>query len=267
MARGKEKRTSWLAVIGYTVRFTLMAAVLIGGIFVIQRAEQFLVRDARFRFIGPEYGFDSPSLQIQGVKYASRTQVLRVFAPDFGRSVYLLPLGQRRAQLKALDWVKDASITRIWPNRVLVRIEERQPVAFVQVPVDRFTRVALIDDDGRILQQPPHSPFKLPVLSGAKADDPEPVRREYVGRLQYVLKDLGKLADRVSEFDVRDRQDLVITAKMESRAVMLLMGDHNFGARLSGFINHYQEIERRMPGTWKFDLRLDDRITAVEERQ
>ena len=54
-----------------------------------------------------------------------------VFAEDFGRSVYLIPLSERRASLRTVDWVKDASVARFWPNRVVVGVTERKPVAFV----------------------------------------------------------------------------------------------------------------------------------------
>ena len=45
------------------------------------------------------------------------------------------PLEERRRRLLAIDWVEDASVSRIWPNRLVVRIHERKPVAFVNLPV------------------------------------------------------------------------------------------------------------------------------------
>ena len=56
-----------------------------------------------------------------------------VFAATSGRSVYLCPISQRREQLLAIDWVEEATVSRIWPNRLSVAIRERKPVAFVQV--------------------------------------------------------------------------------------------------------------------------------------
>ena len=38
-----------------------------------------------------------------------------------------MPLAERRRRLLAIDWVEDASVSRLWPNRVLVRITERKP--------------------------------------------------------------------------------------------------------------------------------------------
>ena len=72
-----------------------------------------------------------PTLEIAGAAHASRAQIEAVFADDSGRSVYLLPLSDRRETLRTVDWVKDASIARLWPNRVMVSVAERKPVAFI----------------------------------------------------------------------------------------------------------------------------------------
>lgn len=268
MPRKPEASSSsrpWVPILAYSVRVAIAGVVLVCALYGWNRAEHYLVRDPRFTFVAPDFGLESPSLQLSGVRYASRMQVLRVFAPDFGRSIYLLPLAQRRARLKELDWVKDASISRIWPNRVYVRIQERQPVAYVHMAVERAARVGLIDAEGVMLQQPAHSQFALPVVTGIRPDDTAPIRREKVHRLQLLMAGLGRLGDRVSEVDVSDRNNMKLTARAENRAVVLWMGDQNFAARLQNFVTHYPDIQRRLPGATTLDLRLDDRITVVEE--
>src|ERR1035437_4949979 len=116
-----------------TGRVVAIAAVvcvlLIASIYVFHRLEQFLIRDPRFALSGVEG--DPGALEIVGAAHASQSEIERVFAIDLGRSVYLLPLSDRREALRAVDWVQDASIARLWPNRVVVRVEERKPVAFL----------------------------------------------------------------------------------------------------------------------------------------
>src|ERR1039458_6153945 len=59
------------------------------------------------------------SLTIQGLVHASRSKVFRVFAPDFGRSIFSVPLSDRRLRLiKDIDWVEDAVVSRVWPDRL-----------------------------------------------------------------------------------------------------------------------------------------------------
>jgi hypothetical protein len=46
---------------------------------------------------------------------------------------------------------------------------------------------------------------------------------------------------------------------------MLLLGDRNFSPRLKNFLEHYPDIHHKMPQAATFDLRLDDRITGLED--
>ena len=125
-----------------------------------------------------------------------------MFAEDFGRSAYLIPLSDRRASLRTVDWVKDASVARFWPNRVVVGVTERKPVAFVTLGSGR--RPALIDEEGVILP-PAEDRFMLPVLVGRAAPPTRsPERRERVQRLLRLTKDLGDAARNASEVDVSD---------------------------------------------------------------
>jgi cell division protein FtsQ len=252
----------------FVARVVVIGILLVGAVYAWNRTERFLIRDARFAVALPDYGLESPSLQITGVQYASRVQVLRIFAPDYGRSLYLLPIRERREQLRAIDWIKDASVARIWPNRVLVQVTERDPVAFVNVPspeMPKLSRIALIDAEGKILQAPAgHPRFAIPVARGISLNESQLDRRGRVRRLTTLMKDLGELSERVSEVDVTDPDDLRVTTSVDHHAVVLMLGDHNFQKRFENFINHYSKIQERLANATILDLRLEDRITVVE---
>lgn len=265
----KSARAGWKTQARYwliSVSLILLVAI---GFFVYYRVEQFLTSDQRFLFRGPsEYGSPGPCLKIDGLVYASREKVVNALAEDFGRSVYLIPLEERRLRLLAIDWVRDASISRLWPDRLVVRINERTPVAFIQLPVSQdgtSFRMALIDAEGVILEPPPRASFTLPVLTGIRGEQSRRMRRDRVQMALRLVRELGKLADNVSEIDVLDAGNLKVTQQIGGRAVVLMMGNGNFLPRLQNFLNHYPEIYRRVARATTFDLRLDDRITAVEE--
>jgi cell division protein FtsQ len=48
--------------------------------------------------------------------------------------------------------------------------------------------------------------------------------------------------------------------------VTLLLGDQNFAVRYQNFINHYAEIHEKMPEASSLDLRMEDRITVVQQK-
>jgi cell division protein FtsQ len=238
---------------------------LAGAIYGSQQFQQFLIRDPRFFLPGPaDYGMESPNLELTGVKYASRAQVLRVFDQDYGRSLYLFPLVERRKALHNVRWVHDATVVRIWPNRLSVEIIERKPAAFVKLPADNIARWALIDDEGVILEPPAKAAFRLPVLAGIRQSESPEKRGVRVRRMQRLTRELGRLADKVSEIDVSDLDNLKITEQVGGNAVSLMLGDRNFSSRLHNFLDHYPDIHAKMPQASTFDLRLDDRITGLE---
>jgi cell division protein FtsQ len=234
----------------------LAGAVCVSTAMAALKVRQFALADPQFKLLR-----DKPdALTINGLRHASRAKVQRVFSADFGHSIFAVPIEERRRRLLAIDWVEDASVLRIWPDRLSVQIRERRPVAFV------FLRsgVLLIDSQGVLLDPPPQAQFTFPVLSGVREDEADEQRHDRVRAMLRVQEDLGYLAKDISEVNVADVENIRIVAQVEQRALELMIGDANFARRFQNFLNHYPEIRKRSPDVRTFDLRLDDRITAKE---
>ncbi len=266
---GEATTRDWRRALRY-VFFVLAALVLIvTGLYAYGRVDQFLAEDPHFRLAAPPPGMsESPAVHITGATHVSHARVAGVFAADYGRSLYLLPLAERRRELLSIDWVRDAAVSRLWPDRIEVRIWERQPVAYVQLPAAGTrpsTEVALVDAEGVILEMPPRSEFKLPVLTGLRREQPPNVRRDRVAIALRLLSEVGDLGGWLSEIDVGDPEDVRVVQPAEGRALLLHLGNMNFRSRLHNFQGHYPEIQKRLPNATSFDLRLDDRITALGE--
>src|ERR1035441_7140790 len=159
MARATQKPAGfrwrlwlWLLALGVVGVSTAMAAL---------KVRQFVVTDPRFAL--PR---DAGSLTIAGLRYTERSKVLRIFAGDFDHSIFSAPLEERRRRLLAIDWVEEASVSRVWPDRLAVRIQERKPVAFVLL----HSSVLLIDAHGVLLNPPAQAQFTFPVLAGIREE-------------------------------------------------------------------------------------------------
>ena len=259
MARTEEpKGIRWRLWLNLVLAGAALAMVIYAG----RQVRRFVNTDPRFTLASPDER--SAGLTMDGVVHASRYRVLATFTPDFGRSVFLSPIEERRRRLLAIDWVEDASIARIWPNRMAVHIKERKPVAFVNLPVPggRGSRVLLIDAQGVLLAPPPQSHFAFPVLSGITDEQTEPERRLRVEAMLRLLGDLGPLGKDISEVDAAAPENLIIVTRVEGATVELVMGNQKFSQRMQNFLEHYPEIHRHSADARAFDLRLDDRITA-----
>jgi cell division protein FtsQ len=253
MAReSKSKRIPRRLVLGLVALGLLFAAFAAAAI----RVRRFALTDAAFVL-----SRDRPApLIVEGLRYASRSKIFRIFAPDFGRSVFAAGLAERRRELLAIDWVEDCTVSRVWPDQLLVRIRERTPVAFVSFP----SGVLLIDSYGVLLDPPAQAQFAFAVLSGIRESDSVTERREKVRTFLRIQDDMGYLMKDISEVDAADPESIRVVAQMGTRAVELLLGDTNFAKRYQNFLNHYPEIQRHSPEGTLFDLRLEDRITAKE---
>ncbi len=245
----KPKRRIWPAMLAALSLFGCTA-------YAAMKAHDYAISSPSFVFSREQ----PEALTIVGLGYAARSKVVHVFSDDFGRSIFAIPLAARRGRLLAIDWVEDASVSRVWPGRLIVRLKERKPVAFVSFR----TGVLLIDAFGVLLDPPPQSQFSFPVLRGIREDQDESRRAECVKTFLRLQRELGSHASDISEVNTGDPEDVRLIARVDNHAVELLMGDSGFGERYVKFLNAYPEIHKKSPDGKIFDLRLDDRITVKE---
>lgn len=257
-ARPKFRWRLWLTVFAW-------CAVFVSSAVAARQAHRYVLRDQQFILSSD----DRNALTIQGVTYSARAKLLRVFAIDYGRSIFAVPLDERRRRLLAIDWVADAAVSRVWPNRLLVRITERQPVAFVSLPLHGASgsaaRFLLVDAQGVLLDPPLRAQFTFPVLTGLSDDQTDAERRIRVRAMRSLMDDLGPAGQNISEINTAAPDDLTIVAQVEGRPLELKLGDGNYARRLQNFLLHYPEIRKHAANVTTFDLRLDDRITAKEQ--
>jgi cell division protein FtsQ len=77
-----------------------------------------------------------------------------------GVKLFAVDLAQLRAQVEALPWVAHARATRVWPEGVALRVDEREPVA-------RWRNAGLLDTELRTFTPPARDlPQGLPLLAG-----------------------------------------------------------------------------------------------------
>jgi cell division protein FtsQ len=260
-----KRGASMLRPVKQFVVAMLIVASVISVFWIYLTVDSFLVKDSRFFLPGPpEPGQRSEFFQIEGNVNVTEEQVVQIFATDFGRSIYLCPLERRRLKLLGIDWVKDASISRLWPNRLVIRVKERTPAAAVQLPAaDGTLFLSLIDADGVLLYQQRVRPSRLPVLTGITRSESDASRRERMKRFLRLQAELGTYMEKISEIDVTNIDNLKAIQKFDDCAMTLMLGNQGYRERYENLLNNYEDIRKRLPDATILDLRLKDRITAV----
>jgi len=248
---------------------TALLLVSTALLFAFHRFEDFLLADARFtvRVRGDLPG-DASSLAIHGAAAGEAAQVRALFDADHGRSLYLIPLEQRRLQVRAIPWVRDASVARYWPNRVEVVVRRRKPVAYAQLPLASQKaghRIMAVDEEGVLLDRSMAAGGDLPVLSGLRGDQTPHERALRVRLMMQVISDIGERARDVSVINVGQLDNVRLTVHLDEMLLVLVLGPDEFGQKLSQFFRYYSDIRTRVRSGAVIDLRIRDRATVIEE--
>lgn len=268
----QRRRAYWKAaakVSGWTFAFML---VLLSMAWLSWQAESFLKRDKRFTVAMRTIDDTDDAVRVTGVRNASRAKVLAAFEHDRGRSLYSLDPEKRRLQLRGIDWVRDAMVRRVWPNRIEVEIFERTPVAFIRV-ADGATgdfnnpvkfRLMLIDAEGVILPLQGAVPQALPLLTGVRDDSDVESRRQQVDTMRRVLRALRQYKPKILEVDVSRPDDIRVTCAVGGQNFALILGHEQFLQRLEIFLKQHETMRDQMDPRREYDMTNEGRILAIE---
>ena len=112
-------------------------------------------------------GFRITTVAINGRKQLSQDEVLAIGGVNGRSSLLFLDAEAVRDKLKANPWIGDATILKLYPNRLQIDIVERSAFALWQ----QDGRLAVIADDGAVLEPYVTRRFTtLPLVVGKGAD-------------------------------------------------------------------------------------------------
>jgi cell division protein FtsQ len=232
----------------------VLAAVVAAGLGV----RYFLMHDPRFLMA------TSADIQITGNEHLTRAQVLSVFGGDLERNLFRVNLAERRADLERLPWVQHATVMRLLPNQIRVKITERVPVAFVR----QGTQIGLVDGGGVLLDMPPEAAgdpkYSFPVLTGLAAADPLSVRAARMEVYKRFIADLDssneQLTRSLSEVDVSNPEDVKALVTTGGTDILVHFGDEDFLSRYHEFQQHLGEWKSQYPKLASADMRYEGQI-------
>ncbi len=183
------------------------------------------------------------SVRVAGeFKHVSRYALERVVADQITKGFFEVDVEAVRAASRALPWVREASVRRVWPDSLHVAIVERVPVA-------RWNDEALMEVDGSLFQ--PHSEtvgLNLPKLAGPPHSEREVVAAH--GRFRAVL---GTLGGGIEALRLLDRGGWRLTL---ANGTTLVLGEAQDAATLKRFARAAaKEIAEHLDQIEQVDLR------------
>ena len=108
---------------------------------------------------------DVDRVRVEGVTHTDAADVRRAARIDRGDAMVGVDTGRTAARIERLPWIGQATLARRWPGTIEIDVTEREPVAIVEVAEGR---VALVDEDGRVLDVTRQPPVGLPEVTGVR---------------------------------------------------------------------------------------------------
>lgn len=111
-------------------------------------------------------GLSIDKISVSGREHARMDEILAALGAMRGNSILSFDTDRARARIEQIGWVSSAEVQRLFPNKVLVEIHERQPYAVWQ----HGGEFSVIDDTGTRLNGLVATDFRhLPQVVGSGA--------------------------------------------------------------------------------------------------
>ena len=113
-------------------------------------------------------GFAVKDVTVEGRVYTDKTEILSALGVVAGAPTFTFDPQQAHARIMDLPWTKDASVIRSLPDKIIVRLTERQPIARWQ----HDDKTVVIDESGNELKGARAEQFaSLPLVVGTAAPE------------------------------------------------------------------------------------------------
>jgi len=188
-----------------------------------------------YRTVTASSFFDAKNIDIQGANRASRDEMEKIVRSQTERNgVWNINLETIRSEIEKLTFVKSAAVSRVLPNGIQVRIDERIPKVVVRLSNGDFW----VDEDAVIVSAFGKNEQRPSVIlrgwNESKTDKAQKDNRERIKlylKLQDELQNAG-IANRVKTVNFADLQDLQATVEDSGETVSIFLGKEDFGKRL-----------------------------------
>ena len=211
-------------------------------------------------------GLSVGSVDVVGTRILQKADVVTLAGIARGEKLFAVDLAAVKRRIEQNPFVRSASVERDAPDRIIVAVEEREPLATAVTD-----RMVFLDGDGYVMPAVRSEYlFDFPLITGGlTAGECVPGKRigtECVQQALALLKTAQAIGDetyrRISEVRADPQHDLVLyTAEY---GIPVIVGRGNEAAKLLALDGFWNTIvgQRGAQGLQYIDLRFDDQVVV-----
>ncbi len=168
-------------------------------------------------------------VQIEGdIRHTGRERIKRAMAPTLQGGFFSLDLEAVRSAVENLPWVTRASVRRVWPHSLVVRVHEREALA-------HWGDKGVVSPEGEVFTPAGDSvPQGLARLTGPVGSAPDMVRR-----YQWILGRLETKGLDIERLSMSERGAWILQVR---QGPLLHLGNRNLERRLERFLSRHADL-------------------------
>ncbi len=180
------------------------------------------------RYLAPYADRPISQVSVRGdLTYVDQQAVQARMAPFVEASFFKVDLDGLRHDLEQMPWIAHVEVRRIWPDQVMVRLDEHLPIA-------RWGDEALLNNNGQAFAPNDLTQYEhLPQLYG-----PKRAQQRVMQQYQMLSQMLRPLGFSIARLELRARGSWFLTTK---QGVELLLGRDQVVEKMRRFTAIYQQ--------------------------
>src|SRR3972149_3304703 len=119
--RGSEK---FQGILKKTIRMALLFLFFSFFLFLIHRVYIHLWEDQFFQV---------KQIDVEGCRKIARDTILSLARMEGMSNLFTVKLPEVAGRLESHPWIEQVSVRKIFPNKILIQVEERKPIAILQL--------------------------------------------------------------------------------------------------------------------------------------
>lgn len=184
------------------------------------------------------------------LSYISQQAVQQRIAPFVTASFFSVDLVGMRRELEQMPWIASAEVRRVWPDQVLVRLEE-------QLPIARWGDESLLNNQGQAFAPKELAHYEhLPQLYG-----PRRAQQQVMQHYQMLSQMLRPMGFSVARLELRERGSWFLST---AQGIELLLGRDHLVEKMRRFSAIYDKaLKEQQANIARIDLRYANGLAVA----
>ena len=184
------------------------------------------------------------------LSYISQRAVQQRISPYLAASFFTIDLAGMRGQLEQMPWIAHAEVRRVWPDQVVIRLDE-------QLPIARWGDEALLNNQGQAFTPKELANYEhLPRLHG-----PQRAQQQVMQQYQLLSQLLRPLGFSIARLEMSDRGGWALTT---AQGVEIQIGRDHVVDKIRRFVSIYDKaLKDQISNIARIDLRYPNGLAVA----